>query len=382
MYCDSEDAFVIGFGALADIVDEKYRAYHVAGQQQMGAVDGSDNPSYVQEGDDPTFIINEMLYCDDPQIGEDLVSELALGAWRAVADGADPMYELDWNYVFRPCYPVRQLRQWTEFTERVRYDTRHFDDYARETLRELLGDSEGLQDDWLPPPILALGPQADKAIVFRARAVRSKDEMTRVLEDPATELGPPPRSLTRAGRMNSAGISFFYGALDEKTCIAEIRQSVGGRVVTGAFEVLTDLKLLDLTALADRRVRPAVGFFSARFDELHLRQEFFAAFGEVVSRPVQPHEEDIEYVPTQIVAEYVRNVLRLDGIAYRSALVSSDQPNVVLFKESAGVDGVLRLGAARPPSLALVSNAINAWRIDRIDISYSCLPDSSTEVPF
>ena len=35
--------------------------------------------------------------------------------------------------------------------------------------------------------------------------------------------------------MNAAGISVFYGAMEEETCIAEARAPVGSYVVIGRF---------------------------------------------------------------------------------------------------------------------------------------------------
>ena len=40
---------------------------------------------------------------------------------------------------------------------------------------------------------------------------------------------------------------------------------------------------------------------------------FLKGFSDDVSKPPNPGEETVHYVPTQIFTEYVRHVLRLDG---------------------------------------------------------------------
>ena len=47
----------------------------------------------------------------------------------------------------------------------------------------------------------------------------------------------------------------FYGAFEMSTCIAEIRPPVGSHVVAGTFELIRDVRLLDLDALANAYVQ-------------------------------------------------------------------------------------------------------------------------------
>ena len=57
------------------------------------------------------------------------------------------------------------------------------------------------------------------------------------------ELGPPPKEVARAGRMNAEGIVVFYGAFDDQTAIAEINRpddamSVGFLAILLRYESL------------------------------------------------------------------------------------------------------------------------------------------------
>jgi len=50
--------------------------------------------------------------------------------------------------------------------------------------------------------------------------------------------------------MNARGVSVFYGAIDPRVALAEVRPPVGSRVAVARFEIIRPLRLLDLNALA------------------------------------------------------------------------------------------------------------------------------------
>ncbi len=152
------------------------------------------------------------------------------------------------------------------------------------------------------------------------------------------ELGPPPVEFAKtAGRMNAPGIVVFYGALDRRTAAAEATGS-HLHLSIGEFETLVDLTIVDLTDLP--RV-PSI-FEGANRDSLL----FLHHFAEEVSQPFEPDADiHIEYVPTQIVSEYLRHRLRAEdskavrGVLYRSAK-RPDTKNLALFIDSIEVKGV------------------------------------------
>ena len=139
-------------------------------------------------------------------------------------------------------------------------------------------------------------------------------------------LGPPPiESATFSNRMSPAGISMFYVALDEATARAEtyVRHDGKPAVATIAtFELIEDLMILNLAELPDI---PSV--FAD--DEANLERPAILFLHEFVADLTQPVDKDgrehIEYVPSQVVTEYVRYRLseRIEGsvmgILYPSA---------------------------------------------------------------
>ena len=74
--------------------------------------------------------------------------------------------------------------------------------------------------------------------------------MGSILASLSSQLGPPPSDKATAGRMNAEGIPVFYGALEEETCVSEVRAPVGSFLVLVKFDLLNPIRVLDLNALS------------------------------------------------------------------------------------------------------------------------------------
>lgn len=153
-------------------------------------------------------------------------------------------------------------------------------------------------------------------------------------EDPTTarSLGTPPPEKASQSRMSPAGIPLFYSATDLPTAYAETvteKTQVAKAVTftTSRAAHIVDLDRLpdvpSLFDLSDIRDRPSLGFL--------------AGFRRDVSRSIERDDRiHIEYVPTQVVGEYLRHLFRdtygnpVDGIAWESAQREGGR-NVVLF---------------------------------------------------
>jgi hypothetical protein len=141
----------------------------------------------------------------------------------------------------------------------------------------------------------------------------------------AHELGPPPAKFAKfPNRMSAAGITAFYGAFDKDTAVAEtVRPAEAplSAATLGHFKLLRDLHLIDFTKLPPVPSIFAVGSRTRRQGILFLRS-FLRDFTAPIEKDGREH---IDYVPTQVVAEYLRfihrgrNEQRIDGILYRSA---------------------------------------------------------------
>lgn len=149
----------------------------------------------------------------------------------------------------------------------------------------------------------------------------------------AASLGAPPRERASANRMSPAGIAMFYGSDDVGTVVAEIAaHSVQRFAVVGAFETTRSMRVLDLSALP-----PVPSIFDRGRRNGRYDIRFLAGFADDLRSPVAiDGQEHIEYVPTQVVTEYLRWIAspKIDGILFRSA--QSDGVSCAIFCDSSG----------------------------------------------
>jgi hypothetical protein len=229
---------------------------------------------------------------------------------------------------------------------------------------------------------VAIRTLAATDFVFRARRASSYEEAEKWFKTPAVSLNAPPLDKAIAGRMNAAGVRVFYGALEERIAVAEIRPPIGSHVVVGSFAPTRPLRILDLSALGS--VLEYADPFSPEFETTSTRLTILQTLEQEISLPVQPHDEVLEYIPTQVIAEYVRIVLGLDGVAYRSAQVGTapdpgqiagprlpaEERNVVLLGSAAMTLEEPPAAEGISPGLSFVAGSEKLLDIRRIEITY------------
>ena len=160
---------------------------------------------------------------------------------------------------------------------------------------------------------------ADKTL-FRARYQKPGTELTT-----ARDLGPPPvEAATQPNRMSPPGIPMFYASDVTETALRETVDK-NGTYAVGLFKTLRDTTILNLTNLP-----PTPSLFQACL-ETHdpWRRTVLRFLNHVASEISVPIDRDnkvhIEYVPTQVVTEFVRSKVstgdrRIDGIKFESSL--------------------------------------------------------------
>jgi hypothetical protein len=316
---------------LADQIDEVYREHFVPGEEEKVFYAFDDNGHYEQRGEFPAYIIQDIAGLA-PEVADAVVALLSAEESRDVTDGVDPRYEAISCYVRRELYPYEQEGMWDEFCHRVKHHRRYFDEKCRQLLDSLLGDLLQLE----PSPILRLRLGKSEKLIYRARRASDFEEAERFRISPARDLGPPPLEKALAGRMSPHGIPVFYGAFSERGAIAEVRPSVGVVVVVGQFAVMAPLKLLDLTQFTAAPLRSSM--FAPGYVRRVTQYRFLRRFLVELSRPIQPHEEPLEYVPTQAVAGYLAEALHLDGIVYPSAQLGGTEDEDNLFQDDEDED--------------------------------------------
>ncbi|HWZ47555.1 MAG TPA: HEPN-associated N-terminal domain-containing protein [Herbaspirillum sp.] len=165
--------------------------------------------------------------------------------------------------------------------------------------------------------------------IFRCRVRGPHDQW----EPDKAQLGAPPSARASAGRMNPAGIAYFYGAFEPGTAIGEVVLHPPTAIAMGVFKTIHPLIVADLTKLPPI---PSV-FDNSRRNEREAIL-FLREFTRQISKPIQKNGmEHIDYVPSQVVCEYLAQVFeiddegrRLDGIVYPSSIKPGCN-NIVLF---------------------------------------------------
>lgn len=124
--------------------------------------------------------------------------------------------------------------------------------------------------------------------------------------------------------MSPAGIPMFYASEDAATGGvrgSSCRPRQGGMATVARFELLHDVRIVDL---ADPS--PAPSMFDAARRSQRQPLLYLKGLADDVSRAVtRDGAEHVEYVPTQIVTEHLRDALpagpgpRLLGFRYRSS---------------------------------------------------------------
>jgi hypothetical protein len=149
----------------------------------------------------------------------------------------------------------------------------------------------------------------------------------------AGALGAPPQDRASNSRMSPAGISMFYGSDDIDTVVAEIgAHSTDRYAIVGAFKTVRDLTLLNLADLP-----PVPSPFHEAGRASYFDLVFVHDFARDLGKPITlDGREHIEYVPTQVVTEYLRYVMpqSVDGILFRSA--QNGGVNCVIFCDARG----------------------------------------------
>ena len=182
------------------------------------------------------------------------------------------------------------------------------------------------------------------------------------------ELGPPPREKAhQSNRLSPAGVSMFYSCDDQETALKEIWDGPAYFAI-GCFETLRSAVLLDLTSIP-----PIPGLFDPMQDSAAISPrrilKFLHHVATEMSRPIQRDDQvHVEYVPTQIVTEFIRDQLtwnksRCDGIKYFSS-VHPGHVSYVLFANQSNIVGTAEARYSEDKWLKL-TKAVHRWRGSR-----------------
>ena len=293
---------------------------------------------WERRGESVEYLIAEIASLEE-RIAHDLTDILSnRQSYEAGKYGEENPYGPEAMYEEREPFDLGFRLTWTEFRREIQSRSRFFSAGVEEMLADIFGDLTVLKTSGERPVIREINPQDQNHFVWRGRIAQSPQEIETILKSPAQELGPPPSRSAKARRMNAQGISVFYGATKQSTCVSELRPLVGNSIVIGRFELLSPARLLDLGALSEVYVHSS--YFDPEYAVHKVRAAFLRHLVTDISRPILPEDEPLEYLPTQVVAEYLAQKAEpnFDGIIYPSSQTGGSGENVVLFNHSSRVE--------------------------------------------
>ena len=294
---------------------------------------------WMPDGEQVVDVVMEITGLPE-EIAQDLTSLLSdRYRYTAIKEGGLDPYENEAYYYERSPNDLGFWYSWRSFCDEIMYHERFFPEHAEPVLDDILGGLSALKTYDGTPVIREVAVGDTDFSIWRARVAQSNEDLTTILTCPAQQLGPPPSGSADAGRMNPKGVSVFYGAIDQSTCVAEVRPPVGSHVVLGRFEFLRSVRILDLGTLS--KVYVDASYFEPDYAIRKGRAAFIRSLVDEISKPVMPRDVDREYLPTQFVASYLarRVTPRLDGIIFPSSQTEDrNGQNLVLFNHARGVE--------------------------------------------
>lgn len=271
---------------------------------------------------------------------------------------------------------------WQRFAEFIKYKAR----FVFLNVEDAATDE--MDDDHIPVSkfLEILGEVVRHLKLFRALPEGSNIYRLRIHDratslSTAAELGSPPiEACTFPNRMSPAGIPMFYGAFDKDTCVAETYSPDGKNHhgTFGHFITLREMVLLDLT-----KAPPTPSIFEPKTRDKRHNIAFLRSFIRDIAAPItKDGREHIEYVPTQVVSEYFRHVLKakrksIDGIVYPSAREGGKEACVLFFENSACVDSAS--GAREEVLLLHKVSRIDFAKVTHNPTSHRTLRDNTAQ---
>lgn len=284
--------------------------------------------SYVEDDEDPLEFaglsdLEDVCYdlFDDDQIAELIIQNKP---YVDISDGDYDYFESKYYRVWKHrCFfeddDGYRLSKWEEFCKNVKHKARYFD-HPEFSVTETLSDFDMLFQQ--------LVRYSEPTHIYRSRKINNTCEESDIDINPAKELGKVPIEYAKNNRFSPVGISYGYFAFDESTAVAEIRPELSDNVAIGTFVLPVGLRVIDFRSVSMER---ALDYFDENFnDRFYCQKQFIKEFITDISKPIASSDQLLEYIPTQIMAEFIWS-RGYDGFLFDSSLTGGT--NLVLFEE-------------------------------------------------
>jgi hypothetical protein len=225
---------------------------------------------------------------------------------------AELMKNYDFGYTLDDCVDYngeinKRVQVWNELKENVKYQSRFFTSIDEFDRFHYLSLRDGLT-------------KGDE--LYRARIMADGQQFAR------NQMGCPPIDQSKPGRANPIGIPYLYLCDNAKTTYYEVRSVYLDHLSIGKFRITRDLKLVDFTYKID--IYAEYTESDSPLKEIVIQKKVMEAISRDLSKPLRRFDSELEYVPTQMICEYCKNIVHADGISFESSLYKGGK-NYVLF---------------------------------------------------
>lgn len=339
-YCKEEQA-CISLEELADRVEGAFERHFARTADEPNSFeyamqnDREINYEWYREGQETCYAIMDAASLRE-EIAMDVrdILEFRHEDWDSAAAGMECDFAAEAHYEEIMPEDHEWHEQWNEFEKLIKTEARFFSRTAAAHLGKLFDHIDQMRTRDGESLVVDAGPGTAISELYRGRVFQSEAPLLKAMKRPDLELAAPPAWAAGAGRMNARGISVFYGATSPEIALAEVRPPVGSRVAMARFEIIRPLKLLDLAALGNVMERGSI--FDPDYAYRLGRMCFLSTLSNKMARPVMPEDQEMEYLPTQAIADYLstEGQVPLEGIVFPSVQVGGNGLNVVLFHKA------------------------------------------------
>lgn len=246
--------------------------------------------------------------------------------YAIIKDGGEDYFSDPYaQYWLKECWFDHSPRHlnWNDFSKNIKHSLRFFNnkDFDREKELEKLTILFDYLDRHKP-----LQQQC-----YRARGVKQAD-VSKLHENPEKELGCAPPDKSKHNRFSPSGISYVYLAFDRETAYQEVLDDIEPlNYFSSCWELDTKISLLDVRKdrfedISSEYTNP----FNDKYDSyVECGKEFLMEFIHEIQKPISEDDKVLEYIPTQVLAEYIR-LKGYDGFVFTSSK-NEKGINIVLF---------------------------------------------------
>ncbi len=163
--------------------------------------------------------------------------------------------------------------------------------------------------------------------LYRSRIILNEEEInkkTGFYGYDAEQSFIPPWRITRDLRANYRYIPYLYCSNHPYISLIEVRPRIGAKISIATILVNQNINLLDFT-IQNKPTKMS-----------ETKYNLFVELSNLYSKPIANDDDTLDYIPTQFIAEYAKN-LGYDGIAFTSSLAPEinntnlERFNVVIF---------------------------------------------------